>query len=345
MMNNKSLEDVGLREEAFYNTPFKFSFSSLGRLLEAPSIFYKEYVIKEREIKSERYLVMGSLIHCLLLEPANQDNKFILSPTDLPGGRGKEVIDHIFELYNALPEDQKAFSALEHFSEEIITILKDINLHQTLTDNGKRLAKIIDEKNINYFEFLKQKGSKELIDPDMLNEALVAVETIRKDKFLVELLGLDKESTDTFAIYNEIELDMDLPDLPFGLKGIIDNMTIDAVAHIININDFKTTSKILIHFPESVETYRYWLQAAIYYRLVKSYLAENGINIEDGTWTTNINFVVIDKYKQVYAYPVSGTSLAKWQIQTDDVLKQAFYHYSNRSYTLPYAFITGQITL
>jgi hypothetical protein len=344
-MNTKSLEDVGLREQAFYNTPFKFSFSSLSRLLEAPSIFYKEYVIGEREIKSERYLVMGSLIHCLLLDPDAKDQKFILSPTDLPGGEGKNVIDRIFELYTQLPEDEKAFTTLENFAPEIITILKEINLHQRLTDDGKRIAKIIDEKNINYFEFLKRKGSRELIDPDMLNEALLAVEVIKADPALVSLLAIGQESSDTFAIYNEIELAMDLPSYPFGLKGIIDNMVIDAIAKTIVINDFKTSSKILLYFPESVENYKYWLQAAIYYRLVKNYLGVHNINIEDGTWKIEINFVVIDKYNQVYPFKVSEKSLTEWQQKTDDVLNQALYHYQNRSYKLPYAFATGSVTL
>ena len=345
-MMQKSLEDIGMREEAFYNKNFKFSFSSLSRLLEAPAIFYKEYVILDKEIKSERYLVMGSLIHCLLLEPETKDDKFILSPTDLPGGGGKDVIDAIFELHTELPEEEKEFSSLENFSEQIITILKEINLHQSLTDDGKRLAKIIDAKNINYFEFLKRKGSRELIDPDMLNEALVAIEVIKANKHLVELLGIDHGPNDNkFAVYNEIELDMDLPEFPFGLKGIIDNLTIDAVKRIVNINDFKTSGRILTHFPESVENYKYWLQGAIYYRLVNNYLEAHGINIEDGSWTVNINFVIIDKYNQVYAFPVSKDSLTLWQEKADGVLQEALYHYSNRDYTLPYAFVTGKVTL
>lgn len=339
-------EEKDLQEVTFYNTPFKFSYSSLNKLLEAPSVFYREYILLDKEIKSERYLVMGSLIHCLLLEPENKDNKFILSPTEIPGGGGKEVIDAIFEHYKTLEvkEGDDAFYTLETFTEQIIYILKEINLHQKLTDDTKRLAKIIDEKNINYFEFLKKKGSRELIDPEMLNDALVAVEVIQNTPELVELLALNKESNETeFAVYNELELSMDLEGLPFGLKGIIDNLTVDALKKEININDFKTMGKSLIHFPESVETWKYWLQASIYHRLVTNYLSQY-FDVADG-WKVNVNFVVIDKYNQVYAYPVSAKSFALWQEQTDEVIKETLYHYNERNYTLPYKFIAGTVEL
>lgn len=34
---------------------FKFSYSSLKKLLDTPKIFYKEYVLGEKEISTEKY--------------------------------------------------------------------------------------------------------------------------------------------------------------------------------------------------------------------------------------------------------------------------------------------------
>ena len=67
-------------EDKFYEKEFNFSYSSLNKLLFSPSLFYKEYILKDREQKIEKHLIEGSAIHCLLFEPDNFKNKFIVLP-------------------------------------------------------------------------------------------------------------------------------------------------------------------------------------------------------------------------------------------------------------------------
>ena len=52
------------KEKEFYDKEFSFSYSSLNKLLFSPSLFYKDYILKEREIKTDRHLIEGKL--CLL---------------------------------------------------------------------------------------------------------------------------------------------------------------------------------------------------------------------------------------------------------------------------------------
>jgi hypothetical protein len=56
-------------------------------------------------------------------------------------------------------------------------------------------------------------------------------------------------------------------------------------------------------------------------------------------------FVVIDKYDQVYVFPVSAETLIKWISSLREALQRANYHYSERKYDLPYDFATGNVTL
>ena len=57
------------KEEEFYaRDKFNFSYSSLNKLLFSPSLFYKDYILQDREIRTDKHLVEGKLIHCLLLE-------------------------------------------------------------------------------------------------------------------------------------------------------------------------------------------------------------------------------------------------------------------------------------
>ena len=58
-----------IKEEEFYNKDFKFSYSSLNKLLFSPSLFYKDYILKEREEKTDKHLIEGKLLHLLLLQP------------------------------------------------------------------------------------------------------------------------------------------------------------------------------------------------------------------------------------------------------------------------------------
>jgi len=130
-----------------------------------------------------------------------------------------------------------------------------------------------------------------------------------------------------------------LQDFPFGLKGIVDNYVIDHTNKKVYVTDLKTTGKTLKEFHDSVEYYKYWMQAAVYERLVRA----NRKDIQDYEFI--FHFVVIDKYNQVYPFPVSKESMLDWQTQLDEVLKIAKYHYTNKEYKLPYEFALNQVTL
>ena len=64
------------KENNFYSKKFKFSYSSLNKLLFSPSLFYRDYILEEREIKTDKHLIEGKLIHLLLLQPEEFDKEF-----------------------------------------------------------------------------------------------------------------------------------------------------------------------------------------------------------------------------------------------------------------------------
>tara|TARA_B100000519_G_C14034187_1_gene339552 strand:- start:245 stop:709 length:465 start_codon:yes stop_codon:yes gene_type:complete len=145
---------------------------------------------------------------------------------------------------------------------------------------------------------------------------------------------------DTIQVYNEKKLECKLKDFDFGLKGIIDKYIIDDEAKTITVVDLKTTAKPLENFAETVDFYNYWLQAAIYSILILKNVDKNQQN-----YKIIFKFVVIDKYDQVYVFPVSEETQLKWMSALRDILQRANYHYSERIYDLPYDFANGNITL
>ena len=332
--------------QQFYNNKFYFSYSGINKLLFSPSWFYNHYILKEKEDSVDSHLVQGRVIHCLLLNPQDFNDEFIVVPGKMPGTSNRTIVDEIFKIHL---EGSDNSLTLDKYETAIVDLLEKINLHQKLKTDEARVKKILIPDNISYFEFLKSSQGKTLLDNKTLSYCKECVESIKENESIVQLLQLDKRQEDThLEIYNEefikIENKIYTDDKSFGFKGILDNVIIDNDAKTLFINDLKTTGKALIDFPESIEYYRYWLQAAIYYQLAfYKWIRDK----EDSTqWKINFTFVVVDKYNQVYPFQVSDGTMRNWlRSLRDDIIPTLEYHYNNKDYTLPYDLAIGNVKL
>ena len=318
-------------EENFYQKKFHFSYSGLNKLLYSPRTFYNHYILNQREDKMEQHLIEGRLLHCLLLEDDKFDEQFILSPDKLPGDSAKKVIDKVFFRAKLSNLD---FLPLEELSYDILCVLTEVNLHQSLKTDEQRIDKMLTEENKNYYSFLKNRANKLLIDNETLAKVKISVEEVKNNSKAWSLLGIG--GTDTKS---ELALQIDLPNYSFGLKGILDNLRVSHEEKVIYVNDLKTTGKLIQDFPETIEYYKYWLQAAVYVKLARSCYPE----LID--YKIKFHFIVVDKINQCCVFEVSHVKINKWLDELDSMLKIADYHYSSRNYTLPYEYKEGSIIL
>jgi hypothetical protein len=293
-----------------------------------PNTFYKHYILGEREDRLDSHLVEGRALHCLLLEQEKFDDLFVVSPNSLPGDNAKKVIDKVYAL--SCQDGCEALSLSTH-EAIILDILREINLHQSLKTDQQRVDKILTAENISYYEFLKSKGSKTVIDQETYDKLKGYVEIILSNESVTCLLQLGGSNS-----HSEVALEADTK-YGFGLKGIIDNYVYDPETNSVTINDFKTTGKTISEFRETVDYYKYWMQAAMYYKLIQAKYP----NVKD----IRFNFIVIDKYQQVFAFPVCAATLHSWIWNLDEVIKKAEFHYTNRRYDLPYDYIVNKVTL
>ena len=335
---NDSIENL---EKEFYSKRFEFSYSSLNKLMWNPAVFHQLYVLGLKEEKTDAHLVNGKIIHGLLLEPEKFLDNFIVSPANLPTGNTRTVIDRVYAHHVELAKNGDERENLVEFAKAILDILKDMNLHQSLKTDEQRLDKIFTPEAVNYWHFLKSKGDKTLIDEETYNYCNSAVEIIRSNKDVCKLIGCDINEFENKEVLNEIKVSCNVNMKPFGLKGIVDNLVIDHDQKIVYINDVKTTSKDLKDFPETVEFYSYWMQAAVYASLVVS----NYPHLIDSGYNVKFNFVVIDKMYNVYPFPVSQSTLMSWLIRLETVLDKAAWHYTNNNFNLPYEFAQGLVSL
>lgn len=335
---NNVMQDL---ENEFYNKRFYFSYSSLNKLMWNPQSFYQSYVLDIKEERLDNHLVNGKLIHLLLLEPENFNNKFIISPISLPGDSTRKVIDRVYSHHKELSNSSLSRTDLKDYSNAILDILSDINLHQSLKTDEQRIDKILTPEAFNYWEFLKTKEDKVLISDETYKYCTTAVDIIKTNKKICELIGLEVTAFDNKEVINEKTFISDSKKYAFGFKGIIDNIVIDHDKKIIYINDIKTTSKDLRDFPESIEYYSYWMQAIMYTILVTN--EYDNLIVND--YQLEFRFIVIDRLFQTYAFPVSQTTLETWLNRFTKVIEKAEWHYKNRSYELPYEFMTDSIIL
>ena len=322
----------------FYKKDFYFSYSSINKLLFSPRMFYNHYVLKQKEDSTDSHLVIGRVLHCLLLEPANFDNQFAVMTSKIPSENNKKIIDNIFRNYLV---NQNNTLTLEDYSKDILTHLLTINLHQSLKTDQQRLDKILTDENNEYFEFLKLSLGKTVIDQTILDNCKISLEVIKSNNDVRALLQLDKiQENNEIEVYNELIVSMSDKNLPFGFKGVLDNVVIDHNSKTIFINDLKTSGKSIQDFPESVDYYKYWIQGTIYVMLASEKFLK-----DKQDWNVQLTFIVIDKYNQVYPYQVSSESLNKWKIDFEKIVTQIKWHYDNKQYNLPYDLALGNVKL
>ena len=337
MVDTKLQKTPAELEQEFYSKPYNISYSGLNKLVYSPTLFYNHYILQQREDKTDSYLVDGKVIHCLLLDDGSFDTNFVLLPTSLPTGNSRLVIDKVFAQAN----DNSG--KLSDHTQVILDILKEINLHQSLKTDEQRVAKIVTEENDSYFAFLDTKGNRDIIDSETLQRCSQSVDLLKKNNKVCDLLGLFTSGLENFQMFNEISLSVgsDVTNRPFGLKGVADSIQVNHDKKIIFINDLKTTSKTITDFPETINVYNYNLQAAIYYWLVSEKFKD--VITED--WELIFNFIVIDRYDQVYCFEVSKETILKWHDELLDKLDEASWHYNNRNYKLPYRFEISPVIL
>ena len=325
------------REDEFFSRGFMMSYSGLNKLLFSPKLFYTHYILGQRDDVSDKNMIEGKLIHCLFLNPEDFEKEFVLMATNVPSDNPKKVLERLYGHYSELKSMGDPRCELEHFEHAILDILADMNLYQSLKTDQQRIDKMITEDHKSYWEYMQNCEGKTKIDQGMYDNAKAVVEIIKESTHVMKVMGYTKDNiTDDVEIKNEIELAAFPEDLPFGLRGFIDNLVFDHTNKMIRVNDLKKTSKDLNSFEDSISFWRYWMQASIYYILVKNvYLSTPKYSDYD----FEFRFIVVDPYMQVAPIKISQATLETWIRDTNAKLSEAAYHFENRNFDLPYAFL------
>ena len=327
------------KEEAFFSKPFLLSYSGLNKLLFSPALFYSHYVLGQRDDTEDKNMVEGKLIHCLLLKPESFDDEFVLSSVNVPSDNPKKLLQTLFAHYKELKSSGDAREDLHEFSNAVVDILVDMNLYQSLKTDAQRLDKIITEDHVAYWDYMKKAEGRTVIDHDTHAFATAVVDKIKSKPVVMDVMGFFGDSMNGVTKQNEIELAKFDEEFLFGLRGFVDNLVFDNMNKEIRVNDLKKTSKDIGSFTDSIEYFRYWMQAAIYYMLVEHvYLSQPAY----ADYKISFRFVVVDPYMQIAPIRVSDETMQEWLVKTREKIAQANYHFENKSFELPYEFLINK---
>jgi len=350
-------------EHEFFAKRFGMSYSSLNKLVYAPALFYKDYVLKQRDDEVTTALLQGKVIHCLLLDDGSFDKQFILLPGTEPSDNVKKVIEAVYQHCVESTKDGAMCSGqLNSYSDIILKTMLDMKFHQSLTDDKKadkdgvmktgdqkRVDKVVSDSTQEYFQFLFNRGDRDIVDIPTMDYCAQIVELLRENDAVKQILGLSGLE-DHIQILNEVMMEADTfaaykeNPLPFGFKGILDSVKIDHQKKEIRITDLKTTSKAVTDFPEAVQFWNLWIQAVMYKNLVtQEFLLANEMDPKE--WTIIFTFLVIDKYKQIYPFEVSPATMLQWEADFAVKIEEARWHFENQKFDLPFKFANSSILL
>lgn len=210
-------------------------------------------LITKKDLDSKPYIIFGKLVDDMLLSPQNLSKYKINNYSgELPSGSISDIInkcvDHIVTTGEGLPDKV----VLKFFEE------KDFY------KNWKPATKIAAvRKYEDYLKFVLENKDFVLITPFMWNTAEKVVETIKtssKTKQWFDLLEGQEgfNQADFITDYNGSKV-----------KGAFDRLIVDHVNKTFQIIDLKTGSVKSDEFVDQFWKFRYWIQAALYYRMLE----------------------------------------------------------------------------
>lgn len=200
--------------------------------------------------------LLGSLVHCMILEPDTMDDKYVIFRGSRPNSKQK-----------------KEFARLVSEADDLdILTCYDQCYKPTGTDATRRIkANELCQELMDYIRAIKTSKDKIMMDWFMMNTARQMESSVRKNKFVRDFLNYSQVDTELEIYFNKDGIDM---------KSKVDWLIRDDVNKRLIYIDIKTTKNShLNYFKEAVEHWSYDLQMAFYEQAIRSQLKD--WNLED----------------------------------------------------------------
>lgn len=258
------------KTEAEYRAIPMLSSSDLRQFITDRKKFYKEKVLGEkREEEYNKAILIGSICHCLLLEPEKFDEKYLLSTCETPpSGMLLPFVESLYKQSVAHMNEQGAVEA--DFSELLQTAHIESGYKITL----EAVLKKFEKEGKEYYDQLMDAKAQglEICCLDDINIATKIVKMVKEDPFV----GQYFTNTD----YCELKAEGFLVE-GVEMKMMADKILVDREHETIQLIDPKVVFDNQNFYREYFLKKRADIQAYIYYEGLKSRKIDLGFDYSE----------------------------------------------------------------
>lgn len=248
---------------------------------------------------------LGSAIHGIILQP----DDYVLSNITKPSGKLGVFADKVLELENQEFVSEKdlykqASIEADYYSGKLTGIKLEKALESCKPYWEERKKEVVTTRQVSLY-----------LSTANLNKAQTCIKNLQKDKTAMNILyppGLFEgvEVFNEYALFADVDVDIDGKVTRLKLKGKLDNFTVNHETRTLTLNDLKTTGKpvsffmgnwvnveeneemVKKWFPGSFQTYHYYRQLGMYLWLLSCYYKlHKGFN-----YTLKANIVLVETF-------------------------------------------------
>ena len=259
----------GLSEREYRNLPLLSASDLRTFTTDRKKFYFTKIMGQKQEEEYNRATLIGSLVHCLILEPENFDERYFLSSIEnMPTGLMLALTEALYKI------------TIQNTNEngEITCEFGEI-FQQAYTESGFKigieavLKKFTGSSSEAYYQQLRDSKAKNLqvVTLADINIANKIVETAKNHPYTVQILNA--ECGNRFKVYNEIQVEsFDI--LGIQMKGMLDKVIVDLESKTIQIYDLKVVFDTVNFYREYFLKKRADIQRYIYWKAIKSYFIE-----------------------------------------------------------------------
>lgn len=309
-----------------YYENLSISNSALSVFSYDPSYFHKVYITKELQDKKESdAMLLGSIIHCMLLEPDEFECRYFVSsvsPEEMPSGMMLEYVKTL-----------ATFPEVDEIAHEAAYI-----------KSGYKISRDKVLENFNKGTFFKKyleelRDKRQLVSQFMFDSAKMHVENVTNSPYWTKILG-DKslwEEHNELEIYWETMIQVEGCDIVLPMKSKLDHLFV----HVgpdntleVKYFDYKTDSQKPIHkYVDSFEYWKTYRQFAFYYLAIHEWVKQK---FPDWKLDIQMYVVPIDVVRnKTVIYKVDSSYIAKGMQEIDNDLVDLAWHMCTNQWEFP----------
>src|SRR5690554_2153347 len=309
-----------------YSTYQAISNSSLNLLEQSPKKFLKFYNL-EFEEKDEKYFLLGSAIHCYILEPEEFNKRYKFLDVQTPNSANKKQF--IEELINNKSKDSST-KLIEAYKKSYASAnLKD----ESILEKAKELKKELSP----YLKSLKYKEQGIDIVPGYLKAYLEKLKLkLKSNPTSKDLLFTEATVLRDLEVHNELPIFWETTKEGYThkFKALLDRVMIDHDNKIIKLVDLKTTVDLVKFKEESFFKYHYDRQLAFYSKALMSYFESEypDKNIEEYSIEHYIVAVNKDADPESIVFKISNNTILSAAKRVSELIDIAHWHFVNNKW-------------